>query len=150
MNALKNIKTIVLVSATALSLLVGVMLGSPYPVYASNCPSGQTEVSTNLTGNATPNSAGTYCVPQGNSQSGVQGSSIFALLVSFIKFLSVGVGIAVAGGIIYGGILFVTARGNSSQTQKGVTTIVNSVIGLLLYIFMFAILNFVIPGGIFQ
>jgi hypothetical protein len=73
---------------------------------------------------------------------------IISLLVTFIRFLTIGVGIAVAGGIITGGIIYGTARGNSSQTQKGVIVIVNAVVGLLLYLFMFAILNFLIPGGI--
>jgi len=73
---------------------------------------------------------------------------IINLLVIFIKFMSVGVGLAVAGGIIWGGMLYGTARGNSGQTQKAVTVIVNSVVGLILYIFMFALLNFLIPGGV--
>lgn len=86
----------------------------------------------------------------GNCKAGDSTNPIFNMLVYFIQFLSIGVGLAVAGGIIWGGILFTTARGNASQTQKGVTTIVNSVVGLVLYIFMFAILNFLIPGGVFK
>ncbi len=80
----------------------------------------------------------------------VAGNPIFKLLVYFIRFLSVGVGLAVAGGIIWGGILYGTARGNAAQTQKGVIVIVNAVVGLILYLFMFALLNFFIPGGIFS
>jgi hypothetical protein len=80
------------------------------------------------------------CIPKTNA--------IFTWLTGIIRFLSAGVGIAVVGGIVYGGILYLTARDNASQIQQAITVIINAVIGLLLYILMFAILNFLIPGGI--
>jgi hypothetical protein len=89
-----------------------------------------------------------HCVKKTTGNT-VQQNIIFNWLVGIIRFLSAGVGIAVVGGIVYGGILYLTARDNSGQTQKAVTVIINAVIGLLLYIMMFAILNFLIPGGIF-
>lgn len=58
------------------------------------------------------------------------------------------VGIAVVGGITWGGILYTTSNGNASKAQQGITTIVNSVIGLLLFIFLFALANFLVPGGV--
>jgi len=127
----------------ALSLIIGGLLVAiasivaPHSVAAAKCGDVKTSIDFGCDGST-------------NSKSGGSANPIFQILIIVIRFLSVGVGLAVAGGIIWGGILFVTARGNSSQTQKGVTVIVNSVIGLLLFIFMFAILNFVIPGGIFS
>jgi uncharacterized membrane protein len=67
---------------------------------------------------------------------------------AIIQFLAAGVGIAVVGGIITGGIFYATARDNASQTQKAVMIITNSIVGLILFIMMFAIINFIIPGGI--
>lgn len=60
------------------------------------------------------------------------------------------VGIAVVGGITWGGILYTTSNGNASKAQQGITTIVNSVIGLLLFIFLFALANFLVPGGVIR
>lgn len=88
----------------------------------------------------------TNCLANGNTDA-TNPLLVYAKIV--LKVLSVGVGIAVVGGIVWGGIKYTTARGNSSQTQDAISTITNSVIGLLLYIFMFAFLNFLIPGGIF-
>jgi hypothetical protein len=76
--------------------------------------------------------------------------SISCLVGEVMKFLTVMVGIAVVGGITFGGITYSTGSGNAAKTQKGVTIIVNSVIGLLVYLLMFAIINFLIPGGVFS
>lgn len=73
---------------------------------------------------------------------------IYRLLTAFLRFFAIGVGIAVTIGIVYGGLMFMTARGNSGQTQKAISVIVNAVIGLLLFIFMYAIINFLVPGGL--
>jgi len=82
--------------------------------------------------------------------SGAQASPIFSLLIVVINFLAIGVGIVVVGGIVWGAIQFISSNGNAQKTQQGVSYIVNSVIGLLLFIFMYALINFLIPGGLFN
>jgi len=92
------------------------------------------------------------CVSQGEKTSFKWSSSGCAttgdLINTVVAFFSALVGIAVVGGIIYGGLLYATANGNSSKTQQGISVIVNAIIGLLLYIFLFALTNFLVPGGI--
>lgn len=78
------------------------------------------------------------------------GNPIMNLLVEVLNFLAIGVGIAVVGGIVFGGITYIRSNGNSSVAQQGITIIVNSVVGLLLFIFMYAIINFLVPGGLFR
>ncbi len=73
---------------------------------------------------------------------------IKCLMVEVLKFLSVAVGIAVVGGIAAGGIVYSTAEGNPGKAQKGITIITNAVLGLVLYLLMFAIINFLVPGGV--
>jgi len=75
--------------------------------------------------------------------------SITSVLLTVINFLAIGVGIAVVGGIVYGAVRYITSDGNAAQAQQGISIIVNSVIGLLLFIFMYAIINFLVPGGLF-
>ena len=67
-----------------------------------------------------------------------------------MRFMTALVGIAVVGGITVGGIVYSTGSGNPAKTQKGVTIITNSIIGLVVYALMFAGINFLIPGGIFN
>lgn len=80
----------------------------------------------------------------------VEENPMYVWLIGIIRFLSAGVGIAVVGGIVWGGIMYAAGRDNPGQTQRATAIIVNALIGLLLYIFMFAILNFLIPGGILR
>lgn len=79
-----------------------------------------------------------------------EGDGVISLVLYFVNFLAVGVGIAVVGGIAWGGFTYTQANGNSSKAQEGITAITNSVIGLVLFIVMYALLNFFIPGGIFN
>lgn len=77
------------------------------------------------------------------------GNPVASLVLQIINFLAVGVGIVVVGGIVWGSLLYTTSNGDSGKAQQGITTIVNAVIGLLLFIFTYAIINFVVPGGVF-
>lgn len=77
------------------------------------------------------------------------GNPVTSLVLQIINFLAVGVGVVVVGGIVYGALLYTTSNGDSSKAQQGITTIVNAVIGLLLFIFTYAIINYLVPGGVF-
>ncbi len=88
------------------------------------------------------------CVP--NNSTDVAQNPIFVWLTDIIAFLNVGVGIAVVAGIIYGAIVYTTAGGNPAQTKKAVGIITNSIVSLVLYIMLFAIVNFIVPGGVLK
>lgn len=80
---------------------------------------------------------------------GGSGNPIINMLLALVNFLAIGVGIAVVGGIVWGSITYIRSNGNSSIAQQGITIIINAVVGLLLFIFMYAIINFLVPGGLF-
>ena len=90
---------------------------------------------------------GSNCVPIGGG--GLQGNAIFIYVTSILRVVSALAGIATVGGFIWGGILYITARANAGQVEKAKSVMINSVIGLLLFIFMYAILQFLVPGGVF-
>ncbi len=114
---------------------------------ADDCKAAQDAASTNVTGNA---SEGDFADETAFSfgSCGNRNVGINCLVVEVMKFMSILVGVAVVGGIVIGGINYSTSEGNPGKAQKGITIITNSIIGLLLYIFMFAIINFLVPGGI--
>lgn len=74
---------------------------------------------------------------------------IFIYLKGIIKFLTGGAGVLSVGGVVWGGIMYSTARGNPGQVQKAVKIILNSLIALLLFFLLAAIFNYIIPGGLF-
>ena len=83
-----------------------------------------------------------------DSGDGGEKNPIYAMILGITNILAVGVSIAVAGGIIYGGIMYASAQDNAGQTQKAIGIIANSIIGLILFFLLFAILNFIVPGGL--
>lgn len=85
-----------------------------------------------------------------DSGDGVENSAIWNLLIMAINILSAGVGILAVGGIIYASILYTTAEDKQDQVNKSKDIITNVVIGLVAYALMWAGLNFLIPGGLFN
>lgn len=75
---------------------------------------------------------------------------IINLVFSLIRFLTFGIGILIIFSIILSGFQYMTAQGNSQTTGKALKRIFNAVIALLLYIFAFAIMNYLVPGGLIQ
>ncbi len=77
------------------------------------------------------------------------GNPVIGIMLEIINFLAVGVGIAVVGGIIWGGMIYASSNGEPNKVQQAKLIIVNAVLGLVLFIFMYAIINFLVPGGLF-
>ncbi len=74
---------------------------------------------------------------------------ITPVLITILNWLAVGVTLAVIGGIIYGAIMYTTSGGNSQQSQKAMGIIRNAFIALVMYFAMWALLNWLVPGGLF-
>lgn len=85
----------------------------------------------------------------GESYDGEQYNPVLDMLFALLRFVSTGVGIVVTGSIVWAGIQYSTSRGNPQGTEAALKRVYNSVIALLIYIFAFAILNFLVPGGLF-
>lgn len=73
---------------------------------------------------------------------------ILALLFGIIKFVTYGIGIIITLAIVISGIQYATAQGDPGTVKKARTRIFNAVVALLLYLFSFAILNYLVPGGL--
>ena len=86
-----------------------------------------------------------------NSNSSVKCSGnglIFNYLILIIQFLSGAIGLVIVLMIVIGGIQYITSAGDPAAVKKAKERIVNAITGLVLFVLMFAILNFLIPGGI--
>jgi|SRR5690606_10801094 len=70
------------------------------------------------------------------------------LLVWAINIMTVGVGVLAVAGIAWGAIMYASAGGSQEKTKKGIEIIRNVVFGLLLYVFLYAIVNFLLPGNV--
>lgn len=77
-------------------------------------------------------------------------NGVWALLLIAINILTAGIGIAAVGGIVYGAVLYTSAGDKAEQVKKAIGIITNVVIGVLAYVAMYALLQFLIPGGVFS
>lgn len=73
---------------------------------------------------------------------------INGLLSLVINILSYGLGAAAVIGVVVAGIMYLTARDNESQVAAAKQRLVNTVIGLIAWVVMFSVVNWLIPGGV--
>jgi hypothetical protein len=66
----------------------------------------------------------------------------------FISVLTVIIGIAAVGGLAWASVIYAKAEDNASEVKEARALIRSIVIGILLYGFMVAIINWLIPGGV--
>lgn len=90
------------------------------------------------------------CKPDGGGELSAENCGIVAYLVVFIQILSAAVGVLVVIMIVWGGIKYTSSKDNPQQTAEAKETIRNAIIGLVAYFFIFAFLQWLIPGGIIQ
>lgn len=76
--------------------------------------------------------------------------TIGSLIKIGILVMSILIGVVATGGIAYAAVLYASARDSEGQVEQSKTIIRNIMIGLLLYGFMIAIMNWLIPGGVIE
>lgn len=82
------------------------------------------------------------------SESVCQGG-IPGLILLLINILTGGVGIVAVGGIVYAALLYTTAGAEEAQVKKAKETIRNVSLGLVLFVVMWSLTQYLIPGGAF-
>lgn len=101
--------------------------------------------------NAVETSINIGCRGETCETSNVSGcSALLDATFAIIRFLSAGVGIVVVASLIWAGVQYITARDDPNAVGKAKSRIISSLLALLIFIFAYAILNFVIPAGFFQ
>jgi hypothetical protein len=134
---LKKISPLLLFVAFGLSLACI----SP-PAYAAQCGTGEGGVQTSFDFG---------CPGDTDAKSNeLDKNPIYIVLLYLVNTLSAGIGVVIAGSIIWQSVQYASANGQPDKAKNARNGIVNAVIGLILFLTMFAILNFIIPGGIFE
>jgi hypothetical protein len=81
---------------------------------------------------------------------GLCNNPIVDQLQTIVNFLSAGVGVVVVVMIVWGGIKYASAGDNPQAVADAKNHITNALLALLLFMLMFAFLQWLIPGGIFR
>jgi hypothetical protein len=85
----------------------------------------------------------------GAAEGSVDHCGIIDYLQIFINTLSALVGVVIVVMIIIGGIQYSASGDDPQKVQAAKSKITNALLALFVFVFMFAILQFLVPGGIF-
>lgn len=77
------------------------------------------------------------------------GNPIQDVAYAIVRFLSIGVALVLVASIIYAGILYSSSEGNPEATQAAKKRVQNAVTALVFYMFIFALIQYLVPGGLF-
>lgn len=84
----------------------------------------------------------------GQATSILPDNGINGLLDLVMKILSYGLGAAAVIGVVVAGIMYLTARDNESQVAAAKQRLLNTVIGLVAWVVLFSVVNWLIPGPV--
>ncbi len=132
-------KLILSVVAAALTVLGLGSVATISPAYAAPvyCPDGKPSNTGDLSG----------CTGMtGNGSGTVNTNTLMSTLTTIINVVLGVVGFVAVVMIIMGGISFITSQGDSSKVTKARNTILYGVVGLVVALLAFAIVNFVLSS----
>ncbi len=73
---------------------------------------------------------------------------IDGILKLILNILVYGIGVAAVVGVVVAGIMYLTARDSEAQVAAAKKRLYEVVIGLVLWVAMWSLLNWLIPGGL--
>jgi hypothetical protein len=79
-----------------------------------------------------------------------KGNSILDLTFAAIRFLSIGVGLVIVASMVYAGLQYIGARGDPNANAQAIKRIQSNVTALLIFIFAYALINYVVPGQVLK
>lgn len=79
---------------------------------------------------------------------GIGGGLFENYIIPFSNFLAAAVGIIVVISIIYGAIEYSSAGGDPNKVAKARGRIQKAIVSLIIFFFLYAILQWIVPGGV--
>jgi hypothetical protein len=84
----------------------------------------------------------------GVSSNPADANKLYAYVQIFVIIVSVAGGIAIVGSLVWAGIKYATAGGDSGAVSKAKTRIVFTLIALLIYLMLYSVVTWLIPSDI--
>lgn len=88
------------------------------------------------------------CPDSFNGQGGIEKSGVMGILTVVVNIMAAAVGILAIGAFVYAGIVYASAADSQEKVKQARGIIFNTVIGLVLFIALYALVNFIVPGGV--
>jgi hypothetical protein len=87
---------------------------------------------------------------EGEEAGDVTQTGLWSLLIQIINWLTMGIGVVAVGGLAYASYHYISARGDAGEVKRAKEIITDVILGLMAYALMYSLLNYLIPGGIFN
>lgn len=143
----KKLKTLIL--SIVLSSLGSLFVMPAYSYALPATSDAPNSATTKAQNSPSKSELGNGCVGQ-TPQTCLKKNKIVSRINQAVNLLSALVGIVVAGSIIFAGIQYTLAGDNPQKVGAARSRITSSIVALILFLFIFAILQYLIPGGIFS
>jgi hypothetical protein len=127
---------------SALTATASASVQTPVSKGGFQCGSGKNAVGTSINIGC----EGTKCKTSNKDGCSALLDAVFAI----VRFLSAGVGIVIIGSTVFAGVLYSASKDDPGAVSKAKARLMNNGYALMMFIFAYAILNFVIPGGFFK
>lgn len=88
------------------------------------------------------------CPDSFNGQGGIEKSGVMGILTVVVNIMAAAVGILAIGAFVYAGIVYASAADSQEKVKQARGIIFNTVIGLVLFVALYALVNFIVPGGV--
>ena len=75
--------------------------------------------------------------------------AIFGILGQIIMIMTGIIGVVAVGAVVFGAILYTSSGASPESMKKAKDIWMNTLIGLIVFAFLVALTNFLIPGGVF-
>ena len=79
-----------------------------------------------------------------------KGNPIMDMTFAVIRILSDGVGLIIVASLTYAGVQYIGSQGDPQSTEAAVKRIRSNVLALFVFIFGYALLNYLIPGQVLK
>lgn len=79
-----------------------------------------------------------------------KGNAVTDMVFAIIRFLTTGVGLILVGSTIFAGIQYSSSRGDPQATAGAINRLRANAWALLLFLFGYAILNYIVPGALLK
>lgn len=79
-----------------------------------------------------------------------KGNAILDMLFAVIRFLTLGVSLVIIASMVVAGLQFTASRGDPQATAASLKRMASNASALLLFIFAYAILNWLVPNTLLQ
>jgi hypothetical protein len=85
---------------------------------------------------------------ENNEGKDITNNGVWALLMLVVNIMTGAVAVAAIGGVAYAAVMYASAGGSVEKTKKAIEVIMNVIVGIVLYAIAWALMNWLIPGGV--